>query len=426
MLATLRHRDFALLWFAGLVSVAGDFALIAALPLHAYTLTGSAAAAGGVFAATLLPRVLLGSVAGVYVDRWDRKRTMVAADLLRALLVLPLLVVASSDLLWVLYLVRVATGILGLFFAPAESALLPQLVSEDQLVAANALNALNNNLGRLIGPAIGGVVYAAGGLGAVALIDAASFAVSAALIAMIRAGMRPDTGDSPDGAASAPGHLLGELLAGLRVVGRSRAISAVFLSLGVGLLGEGTFEVGFAPLVLDTFQGGASGAGILLSAQAVGGLIAGALVARYAHCLPPRLLFAGGLIGLGFADLGLVNAARFAAPGASAIAVAAAFMVLAGFPAVALNAAATGVLQIATTDLYRGRVFGALTTIQGVSVLGGLVLGALAIPRFGPVPVLSAGALMWVVGGIVAQARIPSNAGIAAPEASPSGTGSPQ
>jgi MFS family permease len=116
VIATLRHRDFALLWTAGLISVAGDFALIIVLPLHAYALTGSAVATGAVFAASFLPRVLLGSIAGVFVDRWDRKRTMVAADLLRAALLLPLLAVGSPDLLWLLYLVRAATGTVGLLF----------------------------------------------------------------------------------------------------------------------------------------------------------------------------------------------------------------------------------------------------------------------------------------------------------------------
>ena len=118
VIATLRHRDFALLWTAGLISVAGDFALLIALPLHAYTLTGSAVATGGVFAASLLPQVLLGSIAGVFVDRWDRKRTMVAADLLRAALLLPLLAVGSPDLLWLLYLVRAATGVGGSHLRP--------------------------------------------------------------------------------------------------------------------------------------------------------------------------------------------------------------------------------------------------------------------------------------------------------------------
>lgn len=411
MLATLRHRDFALLWIAGLISVAGDFALLAALPLHAYALTGSAAAAGGVFAATLLPRVLLGSIAGVYVDRWDRKRVMVVTDLLRAAVMLPLLFVVSADLLWLLYLVRVAAGILGLFFDPAESALLPKLVGEDQLVAANALNALNNNMGRLVGPAIGGLLYATGGIGAVAVVDAASFAISAGLIALIRANARPEPSETAGDGGSAAGRLLGELRAGLQVVGRNKVISAVFLSLGIGLIGEGTFEVGFAPLVIDVFQGGAGGAGLILSAQAIGGFIAGALVARFSHLVSPRLLFAGGLIVLGLADFGMVNSANLAPPGSTAVAVACAFMVLAGFPVVALDAAANTVLQSETSDEFRGRVFGALGTVQGLSVLIGLVIGAVAIDRFGIVPVLSAGALMWAAGGVVALARIPGDAG---------------
>jgi MFS family permease len=202
VIATLRHRDFALLWTAGLISVAGDFALLIALPLHAYALTGSAVATGGVFAASLLPQVLFGSVAGVFVDRWDRKRTMVAADLLRAALLLPLLAVGSPDLLWLLYLVRAATGVGGLIFDPAESALLPRLVGEERLVTANALNALNNNIGRLVGPVAGGLLYAAGGLPAVVIVDAASFALSAALIMAIRANARPEReGESADGAS---------------------------------------------------------------------------------------------------------------------------------------------------------------------------------------------------------------------------------
>jgi MFS family permease len=414
MLATLRHRDFALLWVAGLVSVAGDFALFAALPLHAYVLTGSAAAAGGVFAASLLPRVLLGSVAGVFVDRWDRKRAMVAADLLRAASLLPLLAVVSADQLWLLYLVRAATGTLGLIFDPAESALLPRLVGEERLVTANALNALNNNLGRLIGPAVGGVLYARGGLGAVVLVDVASFAVSAGLIALIRTDSRPERSETV--AERSPwGRLRDELRAGLRLVGESRVLSAVFLSLGIGLLGEGTFEVGFPPLVLDVFAGGASGAGIILSAQAVGGLIAGALVARAGESIPPRILYGGGLIGLGLADLGTVNATAVVSPGMPAVALASLFMVLAGFPVVALNAAAQGILQRETLDAFRGRVFGALSAVQGVSMLAGLGLGALVIDRVGVVAVLSAGAAMWIVAGALALARLPGDAGRLAP-----------
>lgn len=410
MLATLRHRDFALLWIAGLVSVAGDYALLTALPLHAYALTGSAVATGGVFAASLLPRILLGSLAGVFVDRWDRKRAMIAADLLRAALLLPLLLVVSSDLLWLLYLVRAMTGMLGLVFGPAESAMLPRLVGEDRLVTANALNSLNDNLGRLVGPAAGGVLYASGGLGTVVLVDSLSFAVSALLIAAIRASARPERKEAGEEGGTAWTRMIGEWRAGLRLIGQNRVLSAIFMGMGIGLLGEGTFEVGIVPLVVDVFQGGAAGVGVLLSAQAIGGIIAGALVARVAESVSPRWLMAGGLIAIGCIDLGMVNSARLAPAGLSPLHLAAVFMILAGFPAVAAFAAIAGVLQAETSDEFRGRVFGALGTIEGLSVLVSLAIGGFAIDAVGVVPVLSVGATMWIIGGLITLRRMPTSA----------------
>src|SRR5918997_277656 len=387
VIATLRNRDFALLWTAGVISVAGDFALLIALPLHAYALTGSAIATGGVFAASLLPRVLLGSVAGVFVDRWDRKRAMVAADLLRA-----------------------ATGVVGLIFDPAESALLPRLVGEERLVTANALNALNNNIGRLVGPVAGGVLYAAGGLPAVVIVDAASFAVSAALIMAIRADARPERDDPEDG-ASAWGRMVHEWRAGLRLVGQDRALRTIFIAVGLGFFAEGTFGVGFTPLVIDVLDGSAAGAGILASAQAIGGLLAGGVVARVALTLSPRVLLAGGMIGLGLTDLGVANAALLAPPGPAAMAVGSTFMLLAGFPVVSSFAARDGLLQTLTADAFRGRVFGALGAIQGMAILVGLTLGAAAIDAIGVVPVVSLGAAMWIIGGVYALARLARDVG---------------
>jgi Na+/melibiose symporter-like transporter len=411
VITTLRSRDFALLWTAGLISVAGDFALLIALPLHAYALTGSAIATGGVFAASLLPQVLLGSVAGVFIDRWDRKRTMVAADLFRAALLLPLLAVGSPDLLWLLYLVRAATGVGGLIFDPAESALLPRLVGEERLVTANALNALNNNVGRLVGPVAGGLLYAGGGLPAVVIVDAASFALSAALIMAIRANGRPERQDDPADGTSAWGRMVREWRAGLRLVGQDRALRTIFIAVGLGFFGEGTFGVGFTPLVIDVLQGGAAGAGILASAQAIGGLLAGVLVARAALKLSPRLLFAGGMIGLGLTDLGVANATLLAPPGPAALAVASTFMLLAGFPVVSSSAAETGLLQTLTVDAFRGRVFGALGAIQGLATLVGLTLGAAAIDAIGVVPVVSLGCAMWIAGGVFALARLARDVG---------------
>ena len=91
MLAILRQRNFALLWLGSLISFVGDWVLFIALPVYIYDLTGSALATGGMFIAQTAPRLLFGSIAGVFVDRWDRRRTMIVANLLSAavLLLLP-------------------------------------------------------------------------------------------------------------------------------------------------------------------------------------------------------------------------------------------------------------------------------------------------------------------------------------------------
>ena len=86
MISILRQRNFDLLWFAGLISMIGDWVLFIALPIYTFNLTHSSLAMGVMFMAGTLPRILFGSVAGVFVDRWDRKWTMVLADLSRAIL----------------------------------------------------------------------------------------------------------------------------------------------------------------------------------------------------------------------------------------------------------------------------------------------------------------------------------------------------
>jgi MFS family permease len=160
MLAVLRQRNFALVWVAGLLSLTMDWLLYVAVPLAVYELTGSTVATAISVATRVIPRLLIGSVAGIFVDRWDRRRTMVVANLLLGITLLPLLLVRSADLLWIIYAVNFTESVLAQFLAPAENALLPRLVAERDLTPANALNGLNNNLARLIGPALGGLIVA--------------------------------------------------------------------------------------------------------------------------------------------------------------------------------------------------------------------------------------------------------------------------
>src|SRR5919202_5491061 len=135
MIAVLRRRGFALLWTAGLVSLLGDSVLSVAIPFYVYLRTGSAAATGALVAAETLPQVVLGSLAGVFADRWDRRRTMVVCDLTRAGLLLLLLLTSWDTWFWLDFPVAFLHAAVGQVFFPARNAWLVQLVDGDRLVA---------------------------------------------------------------------------------------------------------------------------------------------------------------------------------------------------------------------------------------------------------------------------------------------------
>src|SRR5215212_6920564 len=185
MFTLLRQRNFARLWFGGLISIMGDSVLNVALPFFVYQVSGSTLATAVMVAAELLPRLLFGSVAGVFVDRWDRKNVMILTSVAQGLVILPLLLVRSVESIWIVYLVSFLQTTLAMFFGPAENALLPLLVREEELLAANSLNALNNNIARIIGPPIGGVILAAAGLSGVVLFDSVTFLVAGVMLLAI-------------------------------------------------------------------------------------------------------------------------------------------------------------------------------------------------------------------------------------------------
>src|SRR5678815_3870203 len=106
MLRVLRQRDYGLLWFGGLISMLGDFVLFVGLPTEIYRLTGSTIATAGMLLSFLVPNILLGSIAGVYVDRWDRRRLMIVVNLVQSLSILLLLFVPQLGL-WLFYAVLV-------------------------------------------------------------------------------------------------------------------------------------------------------------------------------------------------------------------------------------------------------------------------------------------------------------------------------
>lgn len=377
MLQVLRQRNFALLWVGGLISMVGDWVLFVGLPYEIYRQTGSTLATGAMVLALLLPRIVFGSVAGVYVDRWDRRRLMITVNLLLAVFLIPLLAVQSVGL-WIVYLVLVIESTLEQLFTPAEVALLPNLLEggEEQLVPANALSGVNRHLARLIGPLIGGVVVAAGGLTAVALVDAVSFLVAAALITAIRYTSPPrEAHPSLDvEAISAWRRLIGEWREGMRLVWNEPVLRALLMFFGITSIGEGLTATLFVPWVTNALHSDAAGYGALLSTQAIGGLAGAVIIGRFGTRMNPLALVIGGAITFGLIDLVLFTypiVYPFLAPALVG-------MVIVGVPGAAMGAGSTTLQQSQAEDRHRGRVVGAIGALAGLgSLVGALLAGVL-------------------------------------------------
>jgi MFS family permease len=395
MLALLRRRDFARLWLGGLLSIAGDWVLYAALPYLVYERTGSTVATAGMIAAQLAPAIVLGSVAGVFVDRWDRTRCLVVANLLQAAVVLLLLLVPHEGWLWIVFAVAAAQSAVAAFSEPAESALLPALVPEEQLVAANALNVLNNRVGRLAGLPLGAALLAAVGLEGVVLVDAASFLAAALLIAPIvdPRRLRDASDDVTAVAASAWSTFWGEWLDGLRLVRREHAIAVLFGVLGLMTFGGTMLDPLAVAWVRDVLGEGPEVFAALLTAHAAAG-IAGALVmGRLDVRASPAIL-----VGWSSVLAGAALAVRHNVP---SVPLALTLTAVAGLTSVASSIGIDTLIQRLVRDEFRGRVFGALgATAALLSLLGATVAGALA-EVVGIVPMLNVACGLIVVAGLV-------------------------
>ncbi|MCB0190730.1 MAG: MFS transporter [Anaerolineae bacterium] len=180
------NRDFRYLWFSQVISMLGDwFNLIASASLVADLSGSKGLAIGGLFIARLLPPFVLGPVAGVLADRFDRRKILIISDLLRAGVVLGFLFVRSERDIWLIYVLTLLQLSISAFFEPARSAVLPGLVHRRDLITANALSGATWSSMLALGAATGGLITALLGVTSAFIIDAATYLVSAYLITRI-------------------------------------------------------------------------------------------------------------------------------------------------------------------------------------------------------------------------------------------------
>ena len=404
MFKLLRQRDFALLWFGGLISIMGDWVLGVALPFFVYQVSGSTIATAVMVAAELLPRLLFGSIAGVFVDRWDRKKVMVIASLSQGLVILPLFLVHSAETLWIVYVVSFVQVTLAIFFGPAENALLPLLVPEDKLIQANSLNAMNNNFARLIGPPLGGGILALWGLTGVVLFDSVTFLIAALMIYSITQSGRSAPA-SPDEKLEGTSwsRFWKEWAEGMDIVRKDRIVTVLFITVVMLNFGGVMIDPLGAAYIVDVVKAGAEVFGMLVAVQAVGGIIGGLLAGKVGERMPLARLY-------GWAEivLAVVMAIRYNIPEIPILFV---MTLLVGLPAALGVAALETLFQRNVPNTHLGRISGALNSTVGITSLFG-VLGISGVlgEVLGIVPVLNIAAGITLLTGVVALLFLPEKA----------------
>jgi predicted MFS family arabinose efflux permease len=392
VLAVLRRRDFALLWSSGLISVAGDWVLMVALPYYVFARTGSPLATAAMTVAELAPAVLLTSLTGVLADRWNLRTVLVVANVAQALVVAMLLLVPGGWL-WLVYVVAALQSTVAAFGQPAESALLPSLVPREQLTRANALNVLNNRIGRLAGVPLGAALFAAWGLPAVVVVDAASFLVAALLVAPVE--------PPPRQQAEEPGRrrFWHEWLAGLVVVRDDRTIATLFVVFTVMTFGGTMLDPLYAPWVREVLGQGVTVLALLTTVSSVAGiagsLVVGALGAR---------VTARTLIGWSSVAAGLLLLVKFAVP---VLGVAIVLTAVGGLVSVASAVGVETLAQERTPVHVRGRVFGTLQASVWLASLLGAATGGVVAQVFSLPVALDVAASLVLASGLLVLRAIP-------------------
>jgi len=359
------NAPFRRLWLAQIVSELGDWFYWVALCDLLLRLTGSAQFVGLAVVVQVLPTFFLGPTAGAVNDRLSRRRVMIAADLARTVIVLGMLFIQSREHLWVLYLLLAGEVISASFFEPARTAVIPTLVAEEQVLAANALSSATWSFNLAVGAGVGGLVVHWLGRESAFLINSLSFLASAALIARTRFA-EPHLEGRP---SQRWVEILGvePLAEGVRYVKADpRLASLLFLKFGLGLLGanlvllplmgQREFQVSGAEVLGMSTLFMFRGVGALIG-PFIGGRLAGASQARM------RLGVLAGFLAAGISYLLFSQAPTLALASACVMGAHAGGSVVWVF--------STTLLQLNSEDRFRGRVFaadfGLLTLTMAIS-----------------------------------------------------------
>jgi MFS family permease len=346
-----RNRNLRLLFIGQAVSQLGDWFNSVAVFALLLDLTGSATAVAWMMIVQFLPVAVIGPLAGVVVDRINRRRLMILTDIVRGILVLGLLFVRRPDQVWLAYVVMTMVVSAQAFFEPARTATIPNVTSREELMPANALSSAMWSTMLAVGASVGGLVTVLAGRNVAFVINALSFFTSAYFIGRTTYDATPTPVTRVKGFAALVG--LTDLKEGLGYVRqRSHVAALMFVKAGWGLAGGVLLLLTiFGQRVFPVAGSTAAGIGVLYGARGVGAAlgpialrwILGQQPAALRRAIGPAYFIVGGF----YVALGL----------ATQLPLAAFFVLCAHFGGSILWVFSTVLLQLEVPDRFRGRVF---------------------------------------------------------------------
>jgi len=363
MFAVFRNRDFRYLWSAQLVSTIGSSLTDLAAGILIFEKTGSALAVGLMLMATAIPSLFVGLLAGVFVDRFSRKKIMIASDLIRSVLVfsIPFLIQINIVLL---YLVVILASSVKQFFDPAQQSVLPDVASEEELAAANAFLSISSFGSTAIGFAAAGFLASTGEIAVAFYVDALTFLISAAFVSLVK--IAPMVIEEETSVKA----VVANLKSGVGLLVRTPILRSTLIVFAPVLFSFGLWNVLLLPFAIDTLGGTEFQYGLQEGLTSLGFVFGSLLMAKYIERLPE-----GTWMVISFTVMGIVGILYGLA---SNIWIAIVLVTISGFSQPPSSISRSLVLQRNTPREYRGRVFSAFFVSRDVLFLTGMAVAGLA------------------------------------------------
>ncbi len=385
-----RNRDFRLVLGGSLINNIGDWLLTLALPIFVFTESGSGRNAAAVFLVELIVGVLLGPYGGSLADRWDLRRTIIATNLLQAVTLLPLLAV-HRDRLWPAFVVAGMQAVIQQVNDPASFAIVPRVVSESQLVQANAANSTASSLARLVGAPLGGIAVGLGGLATVALIDAVSF-IAVAIATMF---VRTPTSSLVTGTPSDEDHQ-SSVAAGWREIRGQPALVGFLVVEALARVAFAMFPVLFIKFVVAELHGGGAAIGIIRGCAAFGGFAASLLVIRVGKRTQPEKLMMWGYLSFAVVAALFINAPLVT----RAIWLYLVLFALSGLPNATSQIGTAATAQHLCPPEVLGRLSGIASATGAMGAAIGTIGAGLLVDHLPIIPLFNAQAFVYLLCGI--------------------------